>query len=113
MQIQVTDNEILNNILNLMKVKGVRQTDLAEYLGLPRATITQWKSQTSKSYMKYLDQLASYFDVTKDDLIHIKKNNIYESILPQEEQELLQYYRLLSTEKKKAVTQLIKPSSDL
>ena len=64
MGIEVTDNEILNNILNHMKIKGVRQTDVARYLGISDNAVSQWKTHTSKSYMKYLDQLAEYFDVS-------------------------------------------------
>ena len=113
MKLQVTDNEILNNILNLMKVKGVRQVDLANYLGISKTAVTQWKTHASKSYMNYLDELASYFDVTKDELIHIDKNNIYQTHLSQEEQELLAEYRLLSKEKKSIITQLIKLTNSL
>jgi transcriptional regulator with XRE-family HTH domain len=96
-----------------MKIKGVRQVDLANYLGISKTAVTQWKSHTSKSYMKYLDELASYFDVTKDELIHTDKSNIYESHLSQEEQELLTNYRLLSNEKKRIITQLIKLTNAL
>ena len=36
------NNEILNNILRLLKVKGVLQIDLARYLGISGNAITQW-----------------------------------------------------------------------
>ena len=100
MGIEVTDNEILNNILNHMKIKGVRQTDVARYLGISDNAV-------SKSYMKYLDQLAEYFDVTTDELIHTNKKNIYEHHLSQEEQTLLAQYRQLPEDVKKRIAQLI------
>ena len=107
MEIKVTDNEILNNILNHMKIKGVRQTDVARYLGISDNAVSQWKTKTSKSYMKYLDQLADYFDVTRDELIHTDKKKIYEHHLSIEEQSLLEQYRLLPDDVKKKVTHLI------
>ena len=103
----MTDNEILNNILNHMKIKGVRQTDVARYLGISDNAVSQWKTHTSKSYMKYLDQLAEYFDVTTDELIHTNKKNIYEHHLSQEEQTLLTQYRQLPEDVKKRIAQLI------
>lgn len=103
----MTDNEILNNILNHMKIKGVRQTDVARYLGISDNAVSQWKTHTSKSYMKYLDQLAEYFDVTTDELIHTNKKNIYEHHLSQEEQTLLAQYRQLPEDVKKRIAQLI------
>lgn len=107
MRIEVTDNEVLNNILNLMKIKGVRQTDVARYLGISDNAVSQWKTHTSKSYMKYLDQLAGYFDVTTDDLLHVQKENIYEKHLSLDEQELLKQYRLLPNEIRKEINQLL------
>ena len=107
MKIEVKDNEILLNILNLMKIKGVRQTDVARYLGISDNAVSQWKTHTSKSYMKYLDQLAAYFDVSKSDLIHTRKEDIYERHLSLEEQELLKEYRLLPSELKKEICQLV------
>ena len=93
-----------------MKIKGVRQVDLANYLGLSKTSITQWKAHSSKSYMKYLDELAEYFDVTKDDLIHADKSNIYASHLSQTEQELVNNFRLLTKEKQSLISQLVKVS---
>ena len=37
-------NEILNNIFYLIETKGIRQKDLAEYLGLSQNAITYWKT---------------------------------------------------------------------
>lgn len=107
MKIEVTDNEVLNNILNLMKIKGVRQVDLARYLGISNNAISQWKNQSSKSYMKYLDQLADYFDVTKDEILHPSSHNLYKTQLSNEEQDMIEHYRLLPSNVKTTIRQLI------
>ena len=92
------NNEILNNIFRLIQIKGVRQTDLAQYLGISRNAISQWKINKSSSYMDYLDKIALYFDVSTDDLLHPDKKNIHDTFLSQDEMELLTKYRLLKDE---------------
>ena len=89
------NNEILNNILRLLKVKGVRQIDLARYLGISGNAITQWKINRSSSYMNYLDKIAAFFDVSEEELLHPDKSNLYDSFISPDERELLQIYRSL------------------
>lgn len=103
----MTDNEILNNILNLMKIKGVRQADLARYLGISRNAVTQWKTGVSKSYMDYLDQLASYFDVTKEQLIHANQDTLYKTQLSLNDQEMLKNFHTLPQSVQHSISQLI------
>ena len=92
------NNEILNNIFRLIQIKGVRQTDLAKYLGISRNAISQWKINRSSSYMDYLDKIALYFDISTDDLLHPDKTNLHDTFLSQDEMELLTNYRLLKDE---------------
>ena len=89
------NNEILNIILRLLKVKGVRQIDLARYLGISGNAITQWKINRSSSYMYYLDKIAAFFDVSEEELLHPDKSNLYDSFISPDERELLQMYRSL------------------
>ena len=107
MKISVTDNEVLNNILYMMQAKGVRQADIARYLGISKNAVTQWKTHASKSYMDYPEQLAVFFDVSVEDILHTNKDNLYESHLSLDEQQILQDYRSLSKEKKDAIRHLL------
>lgn len=101
------ENVVLSNIFNLMKMKGVRQTDLANYLGLSQNAITQWKTHKTRSYMRYLDQLAEYFDVSKDDLLHADKDSGFMTYLSNDELIIIHDFRKLSPNSKKAVSELI------
>ena len=95
------DNEILNNIFHLIKVKGVRQKDLADYLGISHNTITQWKLCRTSSYMNYIDQLATFFGVTPEEILIPNKNLLHESLLTPDEMEIVNYYRHLKDEELK------------
>ena len=53
----------------LLHEKKKKQIDLTNYLGIPKANYTDWKTGRTKSYTKYLSQIAEYFDVSVDFLI--------------------------------------------
>ena len=61
--------EVLTKILSLLKTRNIQQRTLSDYLGLSKNTITGWKSGNNTSYMKYLPQIAKFFDVSVDYLI--------------------------------------------
>ena len=96
-----SNNEILMNIFRLIKIKGVRQSDLAKYLGISKNAISQWKISKSSSYMKYIDQLAVFFDVSPEDLLYPDKSNLHDSFLSQDEMELVSKSRQLKDDQLK------------
>ena len=106
------ENAVLRNILSLLKVKGVRQKDLAEHLGISQNAITQWKMHKTKSYMNYLDQISDYLNVTKDELLLANNKAFFESYLSVDEQQIVHDYRLLNDTSKTAVMNLIHTLAD-
>ena len=59
----------LDKILSLLSEKGIQQKTFAENIGVTKHTITDWKNGRSKSYMKYIDKIADFFDVSADYLL--------------------------------------------
>ena len=59
----------LDKILSLITEKGIQQKTFAENIGVTKHTITDWKNGRSKSYMKYIDKIADFFDVSADYLL--------------------------------------------
>lgn len=55
--------EIIDRIFSLLQEKNIEQKDFAEAVGVRKQAITEWKNGTTKSYMRYLDKIAEYFDV--------------------------------------------------
>lgn len=58
--------EVLTRILSLLDQKKKQQKDLADFLGINKNNITDWKSGKSKSYNKYLYQIAAYLNTTPE-----------------------------------------------
>ena len=61
--------DTLNNILSVMKEKKISQADLCAKLGIGKQAVTNWKAGHTKSYMKYLPQIAEILGVTTDYLL--------------------------------------------
>lgn len=62
-------SETLKRIIHLMDVNKCDNQMLASALGLNRQLITDWKAGRSKSYRKYIHQIANYFNVSVDYLL--------------------------------------------
>lgn len=58
--------EVLTRILSLLDQQKKQQKDLADFLGINKNNITDWKSGKSKSYNKYLYQIAAYLNTTPE-----------------------------------------------
>ena len=58
-----------DRIVKLLEEQGKRQKDLTDYLGISKNAFTDWKSGRIKSYLKYIDKIAEFFDVSADYLL--------------------------------------------
>lgn len=112
-------SELLEKISLLLKEKKKTQKDLCEFLGVGKQAFTNWKSGFSKSYTKYLPQIASYFGVSVDYLIgkteQKEKSSTENSpnlslktpTLSTDESRILLTYRILTDEGKKKAAEYI------
>lgn len=69
----------VDRIVELIKELGITEKQFLDDLSLNRTLLSDWKSGKSKSFNKYLDSIADYFDVTTDYLLgksNIRKPNV-------------------------------------
>ena len=83
--------DILDRIVKLLGDR--EQQELTDHLGLKKTAFSDWKGGKSKSYSKYLIEIADFFNVSIDYLVY-GKNSISE--LTDDEQKIIQDYRELS-----------------
>jgi len=57
---------ILDKIVELLQKQNKNQKELTEYLGIHQNVFTNWKNGRLKSYMRYLPQIADFFNVSID-----------------------------------------------
>ena len=89
--------EIINKVIELLENNGLEQKDLYSYLGVKAQTFSDWKAGRNKSYMKYITQIANFFNVsvaylTGETDTKEKKPSLFESFSA-EEIELIKAYR--------------------
>ena len=68
-------------IFKLLKEQHRTQKELAEYLGVPQSTITDWKKRKTTSYNNYLKPMTGFFAVTLDYLMYGEERGTHHSKL--------------------------------
>lgn len=93
----------LDKIIFLCKNNNISQKDLTSYLGLEKSTFSSWKSGKSSSYQKYISQISEFFNVPTS--YFYDNDELF--ALSNDETNLLNDYRILSTEGKHYVLKVI------
>ena len=60
---------IAKTILNKRREKGLTQDDLASYVGVSKASVSKWETGQSYPDITFLPQLASFFNISIDELM--------------------------------------------
>ena len=58
-----------DNIIRLRHEKKLTQEELADFMGVTKASVSKWEKGINTPDLLLLPQLAAYFDVTVDELI--------------------------------------------
>jgi transcriptional regulator with XRE-family HTH domain len=56
-------------ILTKRKEMGVTQEELADYIGISKASVSKWETDQSYPDITFLPQLATYFNISIDELM--------------------------------------------
>ena len=51
------------------KEKGITQDQLANYIGVSKASVSKWETEQSYPDVTFLPQLAAYFNISIDELM--------------------------------------------
>ncbi len=60
---------IARAIVKMRKEKGITQDELAGYIGVSKASVSKWETGHSYPDITFLPQLATYFNISVDELI--------------------------------------------
>ncbi len=67
-------------LVNKRKEKGITQDELANYMGVSKASVSKWETGQSYPDVTFLPVLASYFNISIDELIDYQPQMIGEDI---------------------------------
>jgi len=68
---------LIDNIISMLKLKGITQVDFAKALsdkGVTKQTITDWKRGKSNTYYLLLTDISNFLGVSADSLLETKKD---------------------------------------
>lgn len=82
--------DILDRISMLLGNR--EQKELTKHLGLNSVAFSEWKSGKSKSYRKYLIEIADFFNISIDYLVYGKEKNSSTDNLSENEREMLDVF---------------------
>lgn len=63
------------NISKLMENRNVTQKELAEYIGVSQATVSNWISGTKTPRMDKIDKICNFFDVSRSRLMGLDEES--------------------------------------
>ena len=94
------------NLVKMRHKKKITQEQLADFLGVTKASVSQWERGNTLPDIQILPLLASYFDTTLDELLG------YERILSKEQIKCL-YHRLAEDFAEKPFEEVMEESEEL
>ena len=93
--------QILENIANLRKIKGIKQATIAQKMGIDASTYSKIESGTIDLTIDRLAELASVFQLSIINLISYPKTFIDQDLLPYELRKVKASLQIELTEDKK------------
>lgn len=70
---------IANNITKQLELHNRTQLDLAEYMGVSQATVSNWCKGVKMPRMTKIDMICNYFDIKRSDLMNNKSEQVSQS----------------------------------
>lgn len=99
---------VLNKILTTMEEKKISQKELCNALKINGQAFTNWKNGHTKSYKKYLPQIAEFLGVSVDYLLGKKEKPTYEGELSESRKQLIDFAMSVSEEKAELLLRIMK-----
>ena len=100
---KLTNDLVLNRILDLLKEKGKTEKEMTKYLGVSSSAFTPWKYRNSKAFMKYIDLIAIYLNVSVNYLLYGIDEEVNENNISLIEVELLKMFRKMRPDQKECI----------
>ncbi len=93
----------LDKILHLLKSRQIEQQEFAKAIGVGKHVISEWKNGKTKSYLKHIDKIADFFEVSTDYLLGQEKTAPAEQSFTKDELEFLHLIETLTEDEKQKV----------
>lgn len=99
-----TKDALRLTLIDLMDETGTSGSELAEYLGVTKQAVSNWRSGNAGISVDHIPQICKYFDITYDDFFGKNEQVL---VLSDEEREIIDIYRCVSPQGQAAIMTLI------
>ncbi len=65
----MNDIKLAENLVNLRRKRGITQETIADFLGVTKSSVSKWETGLSLPDIAQLPKLASYYDISIDELM--------------------------------------------
>ena len=96
------------NLTYYMERKGKSQKEMAEIVGVAASTFNNWATGKKYPRIDKIEMLANYFGILKSDLIEDKENFPGEMQLTEEEEKLVELFRLIPEDQQQMALEMIR-----
>ena len=103
---EMTNDPVVVRIIDLIRKRGKKESELAKYLGIPSGVMAKWKYYGSTSYLRYIEEICLYLNTTPNYLFLGKEQT--EKDLSLEEKDIIRMYRNLDEGKKNCIKNTLK-----
>ena len=103
---KMTENPVVQRIVEMIKEQGKKEKDLTDYLGISPGTMSKWKYGGSFVYIKHIDRICEFLDTTPNYLFFGPEDE--EERLTPAEKDMIRMYRGLDQERKKCIRDTLK-----
>ena len=102
---KMTENPVVQRIVELVREQGKKEKDLTDYLGISPGTMSKWKYDGSFVYIKHIDRICEFLDTTPNYLFFGPEDN--DERMTPGEKNVIKMYRDLDNEKKKFIREML------
>ena len=105
---------LARNLLYYINRHGKEQKELAEIVRVAPSTFNAWVKAKKYPRIDKIELLANYFGILKSDLIeeHTEKSSLKTISITEDEQKLLELFRLVPENQQQMVLQMIRVALD-
>lgn len=86
---------VAENIKRICTLKGIKQVEISEYMGISQGTVSNWFKGTNSIDIENLAKLCQFLEVSLDQVFGVEPLPTG-TLLSKDESELLEYYRSLN-----------------
>ncbi len=83
---------IIDNIIEILEKKHLKQSDLCAYIGINTSTMTTWKSRKTDPPAKYIILICEFLNISPYVLLTGKEKNVPMEQLSKNKQEMLDIF---------------------